>query len=82
MSPVYGLVVPVDASMKNFVLGVSVGIAIAVCGYKPYQIETEYRHNIAAGVGLQAKGQVPLCPCFNGVVRIDKLQVTTCKSIV
>ena len=36
--------------MKNFVLGMIAGIAIAVCGYKPYQIEMEYRHNIAAGL--------------------------------
>ena len=35
--------------MKNFVLGVVVGIVIALCGYKPYQIEMEYRHNIATG---------------------------------
>ena len=35
--------------MKNFVLGVIVGIVIALCGYRPYQIEMEYRHNIATG---------------------------------
>jgi hypothetical protein len=35
--------------MKNFVLGVIAGIVIALCGYKPYQIEMEYRHNIATG---------------------------------
>jgi hypothetical protein len=35
--------------MKNFVLGVIVGIVIALCGYKSYQIEMEYRRNIATG---------------------------------
>ena len=35
--------------MRNFVLGVIVGIVIALCGYKLYQIEMEYRHNIATG---------------------------------
>ena len=30
-------------------LGVIVGIVIALCGYKLYQIEMEYRHNIATG---------------------------------
>ena len=39
--------------MRNFSLGVIVGIAIAVCGYKPYQIEMEYRHNIVAGLTAQ-----------------------------
>jgi hypothetical protein len=39
--------------MRSFSLGVIVGIAIAVCGYKPYQIEMEYRHNIAAGLSAQ-----------------------------
>jgi hypothetical protein len=33
----------------GLVLGVIVGIVIALCGYKPYQIEMEYRHNIATG---------------------------------
>jgi hypothetical protein len=36
--------------MKNLALGVIVGIAIALCGYKPYQIEMEYRDNISTGV--------------------------------
>jgi len=40
--------------MKNFVLGVIAGIAIAVCGYKPYRIEMEYRHNIAAPLETQS----------------------------
>jgi hypothetical protein len=40
--------------MKTFVLGMVVGIVVAVCGYQPYQIETEYRHNIAAGLGTPA----------------------------
>jgi len=39
--------------MMNFLFGVIVGIAIAVCGYKPYQIEMEYRHNIVAGLKTQ-----------------------------
>jgi len=46
--------------MKNFVLGVIVGIAVAVCGYKPYQIEMEYRRNIAAGLETQS-----LIRCYN-----------------
>jgi len=37
--------------MKGFVLGLIVGIALAVCGYKPYRIEMEYRNNIANGLG-------------------------------
>jgi len=36
--------------MRNFILGTLVGIAIAVCGYKPYQIEAEYLRNIAVGL--------------------------------
>ena len=36
--------------MKSFVLGLIVGIAVAVCGYEPYQIEMEYRDNIANGL--------------------------------
>ena len=36
--------------MKTFVLGLIVGIALAVCGYKPYQIEMEYRNNVANGL--------------------------------
>ena len=36
--------------MRNFMLGVIVGIAVAVCGYKPYQVEDEYLRNIAAGL--------------------------------
>ena len=36
--------------MKNFILGLIVGVAIAVCGYKPYHIEMEYRRNIATGL--------------------------------
>jgi hypothetical protein len=35
--------------MKNFIFGLIVGVAFAVCGYKPFQIEMEYRQNIAAG---------------------------------
>jgi hypothetical protein len=35
--------------MKNFVLGAIVGIVIAMCCYKPYQIEMQYRRNIATG---------------------------------
>jgi hypothetical protein len=37
--------------MRNFVLGVIAGMAIAVCGYGPYQIEAEYRHNVVTGLG-------------------------------
>jgi hypothetical protein len=48
--------------MKNFVLGVIVGIVIALCGYKPYQIEMEYRHNIATSP--KALGPVN---CITGV---------------
>lgn len=51
--------------MKNFVVGVIVGIGIAVCGYKPYQIEMEYRQNIAAGL------EAPTVHCLTGV-RYDR----------
>ena len=40
--------------MKNFALGLIIGMAFAVGGYKPYQIEMEYRRNIAAGLGTAA----------------------------
>ena len=36
--------------MKGFVVGLVVGIVLAVCGYKPYQIEMEYRSNVANGL--------------------------------
>ena len=36
--------------MRNFILGTILGIAIAVCGYKPYQIEAEYLRNIRLGI--------------------------------
>jgi hypothetical protein len=48
--------------MKIFALGVIVGIVIALCGYKPYQIEMEYRDNIATGLGAQKH-----IACFTGV---------------
>ena len=48
--------------MMKFVLGVVVGIAIAVCGYKPYQIEMEYRHNISAPLDNQVDPVVPHPP--------------------
>jgi hypothetical protein len=51
--------------MKNFSLGLIVGVAIAVCGYKPYQIEMEYRRNIATGL------EAPL-HCLCGV-RYDRV---------
>jgi hypothetical protein len=35
--------------MRNFALGVIVGIAVAICCYRPYQIEAEYLRNISAG---------------------------------
>jgi len=54
--------------MKNFILGMIVGTAIAVFGYKPYQIEMEYRHNIAAGL------EVPILHCLTGV-RYDSLTI-------
>jgi hypothetical protein len=53
--------------MKNFVLGVIVGIATAVCGFKPYQIEMEYRQNIAAGL------EGPTVNCF-AAVRNDSIR--------
>jgi hypothetical protein len=40
--------------MKSFALGVIVGIVIAPSGYRPYQIEVEYRDNIATGLNAQA----------------------------
>lgn len=54
--------------MKTFVLGVIVGIAVAVCGYRPYQIEVEYRRNIAAGL------EAPAVHCFTRV-RYDSVTV-------
>ena len=51
---------------KNFVLGVIVGIVIAFCAYKLYQIEMEYRQNIATGL----ETQVPV-HCFTGSIRND-----------
>jgi len=36
--------------MRNFILGMMVGIGMAVCGYKPYQVEAEYLNNISAGL--------------------------------
>ena len=31
-------------------LGAVIGIAIAICGYKPYEIEAEYVRNVEAGL--------------------------------
>jgi hypothetical protein len=45
--------------MKNFALGVMAGMAIAACCYKPYQIESEYRQNLTAGLGTPSP--VPHC---------------------
>lgn len=36
--------------MKGFILGLIAGVGLAVGGYKPYQIEMEYRHNVATGL--------------------------------
>jgi hypothetical protein len=55
--------------MKNFISGLIVGAAIAVCGYKPYQIEMEYRQNIAAGL------EAPTVHCFTPGVRYDSLRL-------
>ena len=52
--------------MKNFVLGVIVGVVIALCGYKPDQIEMEYRQNVATG--LENAGTVHR---FTGLIRYD-----------
>jgi hypothetical protein len=49
--------------MKNFSIGLIVGIAFAIGGYKPYQIEMEYRDNIAAGLGTPGLPTV----CITGV---------------
>jgi hypothetical protein len=48
--------------MKSFTLGVLVGIAVAMSGYKPYQIEMEYRDNIATGLDAQTHAD-----CVRGV---------------
>ena len=53
--------------MKGFVLGLILGVGVAVCGYKPYQIEMEYRHNIATGLTTLPQvshcyGEVGLAP--------------------
>ena len=49
-------------------VGVIVGIAIAVCGYKPYQIEMEYRRNSAATLESRT------VHCF-ALVRTDFIKV-------
>jgi len=49
--------------MKNFALGLIIGMAFAIGGYKPYQIEMEYRRNIAAGLGT---ARLPAA-CIKGV---------------
>lgn len=36
--------------MLKFALGLIVGLALAVCGYRPYQIESEYLRNIKSGL--------------------------------
>jgi len=36
--------------MLKFVSGVIVGLVLAICGYKPYQIESEYLHNVKMGL--------------------------------
>ena len=56
--------------MRNFILGLILGGAIAVCGYKPYQIEMEYRQNVTAGL----KALTPHCVSTPGV-RYDSLRV-------
>ena len=57
-----------ECRMKNFILGVIVGTAIAVSAYKPYQIEMEYRHNIAAGL------EAPILRYLTGV-RYDSVRI-------
>jgi hypothetical protein len=49
--------------MKNFILGLMVGVAFAVCGYRPYQIEMEYRQNISAGL------EALTVHCFTATIR-------------
>jgi hypothetical protein len=49
--------------MKNFALGLIIRIASAIGGYEPYQVEMEYRHNIAAGLGTPG---LPIV-CITGV---------------
>ena len=51
--------------IKNFALGLIIGMAFAVGGYKPYQIEMEYRRNIAAGLGTPGLPVV----CITGLQR-------------
>jgi hypothetical protein len=57
--------------MRNFALGVIAGIIIAVCGYKPYQIESEYRHNIAAGLGAPSSESYHTPHCMVTIFRHD-----------
>ena len=40
--------------MRNFALGLIVGVAIAILGYGPYEIETEYLRNISRGLDSRA----------------------------
>jgi hypothetical protein len=49
-------------SYEELLVRVIVGIAIAVCGYKPYQIEMEYRQNIVACLNAQTP-----VDCITGV---------------
>jgi hypothetical protein len=53
--------------MRNFVLGLIVGLALAIFGYKPYQIESEYLHNIKTGLVSEP---ITNCVMTVGVERI------------
>ena len=53
--------------MKNFALGVIAGIALTACCYKPYQIESEYWKNVAAGLGTPS----PVPHCIVTIFRHD-----------
>jgi hypothetical protein len=55
--------------MRNFALGVISGMVIAGCCYRPYQIEAEYRQNVAAGLGTPS----PVPHCTVTIVRSDLL---------
>lgn len=54
--------------MLKFTLGVIVGLALAIVSYRPYQIESEYLHNIKTGLPIG-----PITNCQITGVRMDRI---------
>jgi hypothetical protein len=44
--------------MRNFGLGLALGVILAACAYKPYEIEAKYQRNVEHGIAIK-----PLAPC-------------------